>query len=345
MRESICPIALIAQFIISMLVAFLATGSQMAYARLCDCEHTFHAVYPQVSISAKQGVLDIILAADPKPAPSIGSTTASGTLSGNAYSTTLQSGTSSTTLQTGTQSALIQGGTQGAMVKGQVEHDSGPVNILLLIDASYSMKENLSGSVQKMDAAKQVLQNALARIPTEVNLGLRVFGQSFTNDPATDCQQSALLVPMGQGNRRSIIEQMRQIHPFGLTPLTYALMQAERDLRLVTGPKTLILITDGAETCGGNPCEYVRRLNQIGIKIKVDIVGLGLKRERDARAQLNCIAEVSGGKYYDANTAAELIDSVTQSVSKAISGRVIIKGKDGTETPPDLVPIETILGK
>src|SRR5262249_42735860 len=165
--------------------------------------------------------------------------------------------------------------------------ESGPVNILFLVDASYSMKEKLGGADQKIDAAKQVLQNALSRIPTDINLGLRVFGQGFTNDPSIDCQQSALLVPMGQGNRRAIIDQIRQVRPFGLTPLTYALMQSEHDLRSVQGPKTLILITDGAETCGGNPCEYVRRLNEIGIKVKVDIVGLGLKRDKAAHDQLD----------------------------------------------------------
>lgn len=288
-------------------------------AKPCNCQH--------------------LIAADPKPAPPIQGTASSTTLQGGTQSATLQGGTESTTLQGGTESTTIQGGTQAAMIQGGVERESGPINILFLVDASYSMKEKLGGADQKIDAAKQVMQNALARIPTDVNLGLRVFGQGFSNDPSIDCQQSALLVPIGQGNRRAIIEQIRQVKPFGLTPLTYALMQAEHDLHPTQGPKTLILITDGAETCGGNPCQYVRRLHEIGIKVKVDIVGLGLRKDRGARDQLNCIAEASGGKYYDANTAAELIESVSRSVSKAISGRVLTKGTQG-ETPPDLVPLE-----
>ncbi len=240
-------------------------------------------------------------------------------------STDLHTGTQSTNLQTGTQSTLIQGATQGNLIQGQVEQETGPVNILFVIDASYSMKEGLGSSEHKMEAAKRVLQEAIEEIPPEVNLGLRVFGQGFTGDPYFDCQQSALLVPLGQGNRRSIIERIRQIHPFGLTPLTFALSQAEHDLKGLSGPKTLILITDGAETCGGNPCEYILRLHEIGIKMKVDIVGLGLRRDREARAQLNCIASASGGKYYDASTAAELIDSISHSITTAISGHVITK--------------------
>jgi Ca-activated chloride channel family protein len=270
---------------------------------------------------------------------SLQSGTQSTTLNTGTQSTTLQTGTQSTSLHTGTDSTLIQGGTKSALIQGQVNEETGPINVLFLVDCSYSMKEGLGfGGSQKMEAAKQVLESALSRIPTDINLGLRVFGQSFSNDPYIDCQQSALLVPIGQGNRRAIIERVRQVHPFGLTPLTYGLMQAERDFRGLEGTKTIILISDGAETCGGNPCEYIKRLSQMGIKMKVDIVGLGLKHEFGARGQLNCIASSSGGKYYDANTAAELVDSISQSVSKAISGRVIShpsKPLENAATPPD----------
>lgn len=237
--------------------------------------------------------------------------------------------------QVGAQSTTLQSSAQGGFVQGQVEQEGGPVNVLVLIDSSYSMKENLGGGESKMISAKRVLEGTLSRIPPDVNLGLRVFGNGYTGSPEIDCNQSSLLVPIGNGNRRSIIEQVRQLRPYGLTPLTFALMQAERDLRRVQGAKTIILISDGSETCGGNPCEYISRLRALGVRIKVDIVGLGLKRERDARSQLNCIAERSGGKYYDANTAAELAESITHVVNSAISGRVITKMKQpavNTET-------------
>lgn len=260
----------------------------------------------------------------------------------------LKTGTQTTTLRSGTDSTTLQTGTQGALIKGQVEQEKGPVNILLLIDASYSMKEELGGDMQKMDAAKQVLQNALTRIPADVNLGLRVFGHRFEGNPSIDCQQTALLVPLGKGNRRSIIEQMRTVKPYGLTPLTYALRQAALDLTPMQGPKTIILLSDGAETCGGDPCSFIARLENMGIKLKVDIVGLGLRRDKEAKEQLNCIATVSNGKYYDANTAAELIDSVAKSVNTAIQGRVITKIKDSagtTEVAPETEILKPLLGK
>lgn len=269
--------------------------------------------------------------------------------SGSSYnplnSPPLQGGTGSTMLQVGTESTLLQGGTQGTLLQANVERESSPISILFLVDSSHSMKEKIpSGSgekdTNKMEAAKRVLQDAISRIPTDVSLGLRVFGNGFRND-FTDCQQSTLLVPIQKNNRRSIIEAARQMAPYGLTPLTYGLMQAEQDLRYLQGQKTLILISDGAETCGGDPCAYIDRLSRIGVKMKIDIVGLGLKRDKGAQEQLNCIAQKSGGKYYDANTAAELINSITNSVKQAISGKVITRLDNPKQlnntTPADLL--------
>lgn len=269
-------------------------------------------------------------------------------------STLLQTGTGSTTLQTGTGSSTLQVG---------VEKEAGPINILFIVDGSRSMLEPLERGVQKMDSAKMVLQNALSRIPTDVNLGLRVFGQGAnTTQPSmfgggfgglnmfSECQNSALWVPIGRGNRRSIIEKVRQIKPYGMTPLAYAIEQAAtHDFRGLEGRKVIILITDGADTCNGNPCEMVARLPLYGIKLKVDVVGLALSREPDARRQLDCIAKRSGGNYYDAKSSAELINSISTSVSKAIEGRVIMRPSTptpegggapiNTETPIDMVPI------
>ena len=266
---------------------------------------------------------------------------------GTGQTPVLQGNTGNTLLQTGTESTLLQGGTQGALLQANVEREGGPINILFLIDSSNSMREKIvagpdSGKKEaKMEAAKKVLEETLSRIPNDINLGLRVFGNGFRGD-FSDCQQSTLLVPIGKNNRHAIIEAVRSLTPFGLTPLTYALMQAENDLRYCQGPKTVILISDGVETCGGDPCPYVDRLTRVlGVRMKIDIVGLGLRRDRSAQEQLNCIAQKSGGKYYDANTAADLVNSISNSVRQALSGKVITRLKTPSindTVPADLAP-------
>jgi hypothetical protein len=262
--------------------------------------------------------------------------------------TLLKTGTEGTLLQTGTEGALLQTGTQGTMLQTGVERQAPLLNILILIDCSHSMKEGLGGMLsmgaeQKMDAAKRVLQETMAMIPSDVNVGLRVFGNSFRNDVFLDCQQSALLVPIGVHNRRSIIEAVRQIRPYGLTPLTYALHEAAEDLQSVQGKKQIILISDGAETCGSDPCEFIRRLTANGIEIKVDIVGLALRNDPDAKIQLNCIAKTSGGQFYDSNTAAELVDNIRKIVGETkVSGKVLTKMKDPSvlTKPGQLLPAD-----
>jgi len=300
----------------------------------------------------------------PRRQKPLSATSQSTTLQTGTGSTTLQTGTGSTTLQTGTGSTLIQSGTDSSTIQAGVQREAAPVNILFIVDGSRSMLEMLEHDTQKMDAAKQVLQQALSRIPNDVNIGLRVFGQGSTGpqhsmfgiagglDIGRECTNSALWVPIAQHNRRSFIEKVRQIKPYGMTPLAYAIGQAAaHDFRNVEGSKVIILITDGADTCSGNPCEIIARLPSLGIKLKVDVVGLALGREPEARKQLDCIAKSSGGKYYDAKSSGELINGISASVSKAIEGRVVLRPSSGsvepgsgatinTETAIELVPIE-----
>jgi len=283
--------------------------------------------------------------------------TNSTTLQTGTDSTTLQTGTNNTTLQVGTQSTTLQVGTASALLKTGVERQVEQVNILFIVDGSRSMLEKLEPNVQKIDAAKQVLQQALSRIPSDINLGLRVFGQGYngagggTNlfsggmaDMQSECRNTALWVPIGKGNRRAIIEKVRGLQPYGMTPLAYSIAQAAfSDFRACQGSKVIILITDGADTCGGDPCKVIQQLlPKYGIKIKVDVVGLSLHREPQARDELNCVAQSSGGKYFDAKTAADLIDSVSASVSKAIEGRVIVRpSMDPSGQKSDANPINT----
>ena len=303
-------------------------------------------VYNFLLISFGFVLFTLFLSTAPALSESLEASTSSTTLQAGTGSTTLQAGTDSTTLQAGTDSTTLQAGTIGTLIKARAIKKEEPITILFLLDASLSMKEKIGrdehgNKIQKIDSAKQVLQKALLKIPTNVSLALRVFGQIGGMGPLA-CQATALLVPPGTGNRASIIRRVRGIIPTGLTPLTYALHQAaENDLRRVKGRKTIILITDGVDTCGHDPCAYIKTLASKGIKLRVDVVGLDIRRD-NAKKKLGCISKSSGGKYYDADTAAKLIESVSRSVSQAISGEVILNPESqikNPETPPELIPI------
>lgn len=293
-------------------------------------------------------IISPVLAEAPNPLqqPQLQGNAGSTMLQGGTGSTTLQGGTDSVMLQAGTGSTQLQVGTASTMLQGGAQREAGPANILILLDMSMSMREKLKhddegNKVQKIDAAKDVLYKALLKIPSDVKVGLRVFGQAVPSgfDP---CSATALLVPPGVNNRGSIMSKIRNLIPTGMTPLTYALHAAnESDLARMTGKKTIILISDGQDTCLQDPCSYIRQLHARGINIKIDIVGLNIA-EKEARNQLNCIAQASGGQYYNADTSSKLIESISHSVSQAISGQVIIPGQSkikNPETPPELIPI------
>jgi hypothetical protein len=258
--------------------------------------------------------------------------TNSTTLTGGAGSTTLQTGTNSTMLHTGSDTTMLQVGTKSTalnigtastLIQGNVQRESQPVNVLILLDTSMTMKQGMDGLFPskmevKIDVAKRVLQETSAAIPPQVKVGLRVFGGGTSHNQDSDCHQSALLVPIETGNRKSLVSVAMGVKPAGVTPLGYALSQVPDDFQDLQGIRRVVLITDGMDTCGGDPCGEIKRLSRLGYKMKVDIVGMGLKHDQTAKDLFNCIAQNSGGKYYDADTAAELAKGLKESLADAV---------------------------
>ena len=110
-----------------------------------------------------------------------------------------------------------------------------------------------------------------------------------------------------------------------MTPITYSLKQAvKHDFLGVTGKKRIILLTDGGENCDESPCTYVMELIKVRKDISIDVIAFNVK-DRDDLEQLECTALVTSGKFYTADTAVELVDSLTKSVSskKEVDAKII----------------------
>lgn len=212
----------------------------------------------------------------------------------------------------------LNGNVQGSGMPGQVESDGAPLdNIMILLDASYSMGEILpSNSIDlenKMLAAKRTVLEVLHTIPPNVRVGLRVYGNS--SNQFTSCRASTTLVPLGQNNRNLMSSKLIGLKPTGATPISYSLQRTlDEDFRMVNGKRTIILISDGIETCGEDPCDLAVRMQKSGANIKINVVGLGLQ-DYEAVKQLRCVALATKGKFYTANTAAELANSLTSAVA------------------------------
>ncbi len=185
--------------------------------------------------------------------------------------------------------------------------------ILFVFDASGSMWGQLGGKT-KIQLAKEALLHMLDSLEGQPNLelGLRVYGHT-SHKREKNCRDTRLEVPFGKGNHRYIRETIRDLHPKGTTPIAYSLQEAAGDFpRCNTCRNVIILITDGIEECGGDPCEVSRALQQKGVILKPFVVGLGI--DSSMYSALNCI-----GRFVNVRNSHQLEKVLIKAVEQSVN--------------------------
>lgn len=206
-------------------------------------------------------------------------------------------------------------------------YNSEHENVLIILDASYSMQESVNGE-RKIDIAKRAINQVLKQLSPQIWVGLRVYGHKTNFFGFNDCKASELKVAIGPDNQSLIAGELLKIKPVGWTPITYSIQQAiDNDFIHLSGKKRIILVSDGMETCGGSPCEYVLGLVRNHIDFKIDTIGFDIDNDAIAISQLKCTALATKGKFYSANNARDLADSLTKSLntSKDVQGVILKK--------------------
>jgi Mg-chelatase subunit ChlD len=208
-----------------------------------------------------------------------------------------------------------------------------PQDLLIILDSSSSMGERFEYST-KIEVAREVLKEFVADLPDEMRVGLRIFG---------GCEYSQLLRPIEPLNRASLQAQIQSIETGGKTPLAYTLEQAKGDFVAdLPGAKLILLVSDGIETCGGDPVASAWNLLNSGYDLQINVVGFDIGEMPGAREQLMEIAKVTGGTYYDAQSSEELrmalrlSDRITYSIydqqgEKIATGVIGGQGEPGKE--------------
>jgi hypothetical protein len=183
---------------------------------------------------------------------------------------------------------------------------SAETNVQLIVDSSGSMAAKMGGRL-KMDIAKEVLASLVKDLSPDARLALRAYGHRSK----TDCEDIELLASFGAIDRAAMAARINALKPLGKTPIARSLELAGKDFEGTGDSRNIvILVSDGEETCVGDPCAVARKLRQSGIELQTNVVGFDVKgKERD---QLQCIAEAGGGKYYDAADAAKLALAATE---------------------------------
>ncbi|GHC64580.1 hypothetical protein GCM10008083_32270 [Ulvibacter litoralis] len=166
----------------------------------------------------------------------------------------------------------------------------------------------------KMDIASEVLATTVTNLSEKQKVGLVAYGHRKRRR----CNDVEFLVNQETGSKSDVISALKQLQPTGRTPLAYSASQVIDNLRTTNTRATIILITDGIESCRGNICEVVQFAKKEGIEFKLHIIGFGLKSEETN--QLRCAASKGEGNYYDAFDTGELskvlYDATSETVDK-----------------------------
>lgn len=185
--------------------------------------------------------------------------------------------------------------------------------LLFVVDFSNSMGEYLEHKT-KINQVRDMMNFVLPQISPSTRVGLRVYGHTCNLIAYNACRSSELLVPLGFSNSSGILSKMNSLRPRGMTPITYSLKQAvNRDLEGYDGIKHIILLTDGGENCDESPCDYSIELVKTRRDIKIDVIAFNV-HDKDDLAQLQCTANVTGGKFVEADTRAELFRSMEEMI-------------------------------
>lgn len=199
--------------------------------------------------------------------------------------------------------------------------------VLVILDVSGSMWQKLDDRF-RIDVAREALVQLVSEtIPTGTPFALRAFGQKEPRSCRTDLE-----VPLGPLNSSAVVETLSAIEPQELsrTPIAASLAKVGEDLSDVTGQRVVVLVTDGEETCDGDPEAAIRGLTASGIDVRVNIVGFAID-EFALRKTFESWAQLGNGTYLDARNADDLAGAISQAVNAPFEvldadGTVIVTG-------------------
>lgn len=231
---------------------------------------------------------------------------------------------------------ILSGMIFGNNLTAQPRNTPPLTRILFVFDCSFSMYGKWQTGM-KMDIAKNLFTQFLDSLQGTPNLelGLRCYGHQYSLQPQRNCEDTKLEVPIGRPNVSipAMKKRMETLIPRGTTPIAYTLSQCGDDFPTdgVNSRNIIILITDGIEECGGDPCAVSLALQSKGIVLKPFVLGIGLEGNFES---LNCI-----GKTYDISSEANFSTVLNIVVSQALNNttcQVNLLNNQGKPTETDV---------
>ena len=194
--------------------------------------------------------------------------------------------------------------------------DQSTPRTILVLDASGSMWGQIDGK-SKIEIARKSMGSLVSGWNPNIHLGLIAYGHRRKGD----CQDIETVLPVGPVNAKTFSAKVNGLMPKGKTPLGAAVRMAAEQLKFTEAKATVILVSDGLETCNVDPCKLSGELEAKGIDFTVHVIGFDIKKEE--QAQLQCIADNTGGMFILAKNASGLHDAL-EAVEKVVEQKVVV---------------------
>jgi len=182
---------------------------------------------------------------------------------------------------------------------------------ILVLDSSGSMWGKVKGRT-KVDIAQESILRLMKAWDPNIELGLIAYGHRRKDD----CNDIELILPVALHRPKDVVKAIKHLNAKGLTPLSAAVKMAAQTLRYSKERATVILVSDGIETCGMDPCAVAEELERSGVSFTAHVIGFDLKKEE--LADLQCLAEGTGGMFIEAMDAATLTEAL-KTVEKTVA--------------------------
>jgi len=192
------------------------------------------------------------------------------------------------------------------LIMGQLCAQSQEKAIVYVLDGSGSMWGKMQKTT-KIAIAKDVMKQLSMEHTSNERIGLVAYGHRTKGD----CEDVEYLIRPQSHTHATFAAEIDKINPTGMTPLAKAAKMLIDDLSETNEDATVILITDGIETCDGKLCDLVKEARNKGINFVLHIIGFDLGKED--RSELECAARATGGLYLEADNADQLAEALKQS--------------------------------
>lgn len=206
--------------------------------------------------------------------------------------------------------------------------------VMVVLDASGSMWGQIEGRT-KIEIAREVIGDLVADLDPGIHLGLVAYGHRREGD----CNDIETLVPVGVDTSAAIVRAVNSLKPKGKTPLSEAVRRSAVELGYLKDRATVVLISDGIETCDADPCAVGAELAMSGVDFTAHVIGFAV--EETEQAGLRCLAQNTDGLFLSANNAATLKEALDETVKKVKEGPrpIVEEPGEATVDAPDEIPV------